>query len=106
MNMEYTHIVDLAREVEPPADGILTRTVFNDDHIKAVIFGFAAGEELSEHTASLPALLHILRGEVTLTLGDDTLMGKPGTWIHMPANLKHSVSAISPAVMSLLLLKK
>jgi len=34
----YTHIVDLAKEVEPPDDGILTRTLFNDDDVKAVIF--------------------------------------------------------------------
>lgn len=39
----YTHIVDLAKEVEPPEDGILTRPLFNDDHVKAVIFGFGQG---------------------------------------------------------------
>jgi hypothetical protein len=49
----YTHIADLAREVEPPDDGILTRTLFNDDDVKEVIFGFGQGEELSEHTASM-----------------------------------------------------
>jgi hypothetical protein len=37
---QYTHIVDLAKEAEPPDDGILTRTLFNDDKVKAVIFGF------------------------------------------------------------------
>ena len=26
----YTHILDLAKEAEPPADGILSRTVFQD----------------------------------------------------------------------------
>ena len=36
----YTHVLDLAQEVEPPEDGILTRTLFNDDDVKAVIFGF------------------------------------------------------------------
>lgn len=56
----YTHIIDLAKEVEPPQDGILTRTLFNDDNVKAVIFGFGQGEEFSEHTASMPAILHFL----------------------------------------------
>ncbi len=36
----YTHILDLAKEAEPPADGILNRTIYQDDNIKAVIFGF------------------------------------------------------------------
>ena len=106
MSDNYTHIVDLAKEVEPPEDGILTRTLFNDDHVKAVIFGFGQGEELSEHTASMPAILHVIQGEATLTLGEETVEAQPGTWIHMAPNLKHSVKTISPVVMLLLLLKK
>ena len=106
MGHSYTHFVDLAAEVEPPEDGILTRTLFNDEHVKAVIFGFGRGQELSEHTASMPAILHILQGEATLTLGGDTVAAKPGTWIHMPANLQHSVQTTTSVVMLLLLLKK
>ena len=106
MSQSYTHIIDLAKEVEPPDDGILTRTLFNDDDVKAVIFGFGQGEELSEHTASMPAILHFIKGEATLTLGDETVEGQPGTWIHMEPNLKHSVKAKTQVVMLLLLLKK
>ena len=106
MSHDYTHFVDLAKEVEPPDDGILTRTLFNDDNVKVVIFGFGQGEELSEHTASTPAILHFIEGEATLMLGDDTVEGQPGTWLHMPANLQHSVKTKTPVVMLLLLLKK
>jgi quercetin dioxygenase-like cupin family protein len=106
MSANYTHIVDLAKEVEPPSDGILTRTLFNDDDVKAVIFGFGPSQELSEHTASMPAILHFVQGEATLTLGDETVQAQPGTWVHMPANLKHSVQTTSVVVMLLLLLKK
>ncbi len=106
INEKFTQFLDLAKEVEPPKNGILTRTLFNDDHVKAVIFGFAQGEELSEHTASMPAILHFIQGEATLTLGDETVEAQPGTWIHMPANLKHSVQTKTPVTMLLLLLKK
>ncbi|MEQ9409001.1 MAG: cupin domain-containing protein [Fuerstiella sp.] len=106
MTSEYTHVVDLAREVEPPDDGILTRTLFNGDDLKAVIFGFGTGEELSEHTASMPAILHFIQGEATVTLADDMIQARPGTWIHMSANLKHSIKTTSPVVMLLLLMKK
>ena len=105
MSQTYTHFADLAKEVEPPDDGILTRTLFNDDDVKAVIFGFAQGEELSEHTASMPAILHFIHGKATLTLGDDIVEAQRETWIHMPAELKHSVEAKTPVVMLLLLLK-
>ncbi len=105
MSHTYTHIADLAKEAEPPADGILSRTLFNDDDVKAVIFGFGPGQELSEHTASMPAILHVIRGDATLTLGENTVEARPGTWIHMPAELKHSVLTKTPVVMILLLLK-
>lgn len=39
----YTHILDLAEEAEPPADGILSRTIHQEDRINAVIFGFGQG---------------------------------------------------------------
>jgi quercetin dioxygenase-like cupin family protein len=102
---EYTHIVDLAEQVEPPADGILTRTLFNNNDLKAVIFGFGSGEELSEHTASMPAILHFIRGQATVTLAEDTIQAQPGTWVHMPAQLKHSIKTSSQVIMLLLLLK-
>ncbi len=106
MSQPFTQIVDLAKEVEPPDDGILTRTLFNNDDVKAVIFGFGQGEELSEHTASMPAILHFLQGEATLTLGEESVEAHSGTWIYMAPDLKHSVKTKTPVVMLLLLLKK
>jgi quercetin dioxygenase-like cupin family protein len=101
----YTHINDLAKEIQPPDKGTLSRTLFSDDRMKAVIFGFGRGEELSEHTASMPAMLHFLQGEATVTLGDDKHEAKAGTWVHMPTGLRHSIQAKTPVVMLLLLLK-
>ncbi len=105
MSAAYTHIADLAARAEPPAQGILSRTIHNDEQLKAVVFGFDQGQELTEHTASKPAILQIIRGEATLTLGDDTLEAQAGAWIHMPAGLSHAVKARTPVVMLLLLLK-
>jgi quercetin dioxygenase-like cupin family protein len=101
----YTHINDVAKEAQPPEKGILSRTLFNDDRLKVVIFGFAQGEELSEHTASMPAILQFLQGEATVMLGDDKLEAKPGTWVHMPTGQRHSIQAKTQVVMLLLLMK-
>ena len=106
MTTTCTHFSDLAKEVQPPDKGILSRTLFNDDRLKVVLFGFAQGEELSEHTASMPTVLHFLQGEAKLTLGDDTVEAKPGTWVHMAKGLRHSIRAKTPVVMLLLLLLK
>ena len=105
MDMTYTLISDLAKEAQPPEKGILSRTIYNDDRVKAVLFGFAQGEELSEHTASMPAVLQFIQGEATVTLGDDRHEATAGTWIHMLTGLKHSIQAKTPVVMLLFLWK-
>ncbi|CAN5737662.1 cupin domain-containing protein [soil metagenome] len=105
-NANYTHISDLFQKAEPPTDGILSRTLHNDEHVKIVIFGFGAGQELSEHTASMPAVLQVLQGQARLTLGDDVIEAGAGTLVHMAAGLKHAIRAEEPAVVLLMLLKR
>jgi quercetin dioxygenase-like cupin family protein len=95
----------MAVEVEPPADGTLSRTLYVDDRLKVVLFGFAAGQELSEHTAATPAIMHFLRGEADVTLGKEVVAAQAGSWIHMTPQLPHSIRARTPVVMLLLLLK-
>lgn len=99
------HVVDLTAEPSPPSSGILSRTIHEDEQVKAVVFDFDAGQELSEHTASRPAILQIVRGEAALTLGPEVIDGVPGTWVHMPAGLNHAIKARTPLTMLLLLLK-
>lgn len=73
--------------------------------INAVILGFGQGEELSEHTAAKSAMLFFMKGEATVGLGEDVQEAQGGTWVHMPAGLKHSIKAKTPVVMLLVLLK-
>jgi len=83
----------------------MSKTVFKDDRIKAVIFGFGQGQELSEHTAAKTAMQFFVKGEANVGLGDDSKEAQNGTWVHMPAGLKHSIKAKTLVVMLLVLLK-
>ena len=105
MTEEPTSIADLAAEVEIPADGTISRVVFRNDRLRVVVFGFDAGQELTDHTAAVPAIIEVVSGRVEVTLGDDRLEATPGTWIHMPAHLSHAVVALEPSVMLLTLLR-
>ena len=103
---DYTYFDDVqALLPEIADDSIISRTYLDDRNVKGILFGFAAGQELSEHTASRPAILHFLSGEADLTLGSDTMAAKPGTWVHMPAHLPHSIVARTPVVMILLMVR-
>jgi quercetin dioxygenase-like cupin family protein len=96
------NLADLAPDV--PADSILSHTFLKEENTRAILFSFAPGQELSEHTASMPAVLHFIQGEAQLTLGSDQFEAKPGTWVHMPAQLSHSIVAKTPVSMLLYLL--
>jgi quercetin dioxygenase-like cupin family protein len=102
MTQEYTLINDLTGlidEIKP--NSIVSRTFFKSDQMKAIMFGFDTGQELSEHTASQMATIQILQGEATVTLGGDTHELSAGSWIQMPPRLKHSVHAKTPVIMLL-----
>jgi quercetin dioxygenase-like cupin family protein len=105
--MEHQFIHDLS-ELAPdiPPDTIISRTFHEDDRLKAILFGFAPGQELSEHTASQPAMLIFLRGEADLVLGGEERKAGPGTWVHMPARLAHSILAKGTVLMLLILYKE
>jgi len=106
MSEETFYTPDLAALIpEIGADSIISRTMYSDERLKVVLFGFAAGQELSEHTSAYPAVLHFLSGEAAVTLGDESKAAGPGTWIHMPPHLPHSVNARTPVVMLLMMLK-
>jgi quercetin dioxygenase-like cupin family protein len=102
---DYTFFDDVSELVSHiPPDTIISRTFYGDDNLKAILFGFAQGQELSEHTAARPAILHFISGEAELILAEDKFEARPGTWVHMPAHLPHSVFAKTKTVMVLLLL--
>jgi len=102
----YVYIPSLTESLpEILPDSIISRTLYDGDDMKVIMFGFAAGQELSEHTASMPATILVLQGEAALTVGGDPMEGRPGTLVHMTPNLRHSVVAKTPLVMLLLMLR-
>jgi quercetin dioxygenase-like cupin family protein len=104
---EYTYFDNLSEQITNiPPDSIISRTIFSSDRMKAILFGFAAGQELSEHTASKPAVLHFVKGQARLTLGEEAMTVQPGAWAHMEPNLPHSIFAETELIMLLLLLEK
>ena len=104
--MPVTRYPDLAAEAPIPARGILSQTLSDEDGVTLVLFAFAAGEELSEHTSARPAIVHLLAGEADLVAGDARWTGSAGTWFRMPAGTPHAIRARTPLTMALYLLPK
>ena len=97
--------LDVAAEVEIPPDGTLTRVLYRDDQIRVVVFAFDEGQELTDHTAAVPALVQVVSGRIRLDMDGDPVELEPGSWVRMAANLTHAVLALEPSVMLLTLLR-
>ena len=102
--MTYTFIPNVAAELEIPVDGTLSRVLYRDERVRVVGFAFDAGQELTEHTAAVPALVEVVSGLIRVTLAADTHEVGPGGWLRMDAQLAHSVVAIEPSIMLLTML--
>ncbi len=101
----YEFFAELTKVIEIPPKGILSRTLQNDDRSKVILFGFAAGEELSAHTAPMPATLHFLQGEAEVRLGEDIHQAGVGSYAYMPAGLPHGIKARTALLMLLTMIK-
>jgi len=99
-----TIVADLVSEAPIPPRGIHSQTISDADGVELVLFAFAAGERLSEHTSARPAIIHVLAGEADVTVGDAAVAAVPGTWIRMAEGTRHSVAARTGLVMALYLL--
>jgi len=103
--MSQFQIRQLADELPPPEAGKQSVVLTDDAKTRAILFSFAAGAGLAEHTAPFPALIQIIAGEADLTIDEQAVPGRPGTWIQMTAKTPHSVTARTPMVLLLTLLK-
>jgi quercetin dioxygenase-like cupin family protein len=92
---------NLSDLTEFAAEGIVSKTVVDEPRVKVVLMAMAEGQTLSEHTASMPASIHVLSGNASILLGDTRYESPPGTYIYMPAELKHAVKAVDDMVFLL-----
>lgn len=102
MTQPYAYVANLAEQAaDIPADSILSRAIHSGPVAKTILFSFAAGQELSEHTSAKTAILTFIQGEADLTLGSDSMPAQAGTWVQMEPHLPHSIRAKTPVLMLL-----
>jgi quercetin dioxygenase-like cupin family protein len=83
----------------------LSNVLQKDEYVNITAFGFAAGQELSAHSAPTPAVLYFLEGEAEVQLGEDKVQAQAGSFVYMPPMLPHGILAKSPVKMLLVQIK-
>ena len=105
MDTKAESIISLAKETQFAGNGIVSRTLLRAPNVRVVLFGFAEGQELTEHTSTQRAVIEILSGECEFSLAGKPHALKAGDFLHMPPDLPHAVKATKQCSMLLTLIK-
>jgi quercetin dioxygenase-like cupin family protein len=93
VNESQYQIKQLADALPIPESGKQSVVLIDNDKTKVLLFSFASGAGLAEHVAPFEATIQIISGTALLTVGPESVDGKPGTWIQMAAKTPHSIKA-------------
>jgi len=98
--------LSLSSLVASTADGIASRILARTSGGNLTLFAFDAGQGLTEHTSPFEALVMVLEGACTLTIGGVPVRATPGTVVRMPAAVPHAVEASEATRLLLVMLKE
>ena len=105
-NIPFSEPNTLVELVDYENGRVVSRTFVQNDHLSLTLFAFDKGEGLSTHSAAGEAMVQVLDGEVSLTIGGKEVIAKTGEVVVMPADIPHSVEAKEHFKMLLLVVKK
>jgi quercetin dioxygenase-like cupin family protein len=99
------HPVRLDELVDYVPGSVVSRTLVKNAAGTITLFAFDAGQALSEHSAPYDAVVQVLDGAVTLTIGGKPVPAAAGETILMPANVPHAVQATQRFKMLLTMIR-
>ena len=102
LEAKATQLADL---IDYQDDSVVSRTLIDKEAGTVTLFAFDEGQGLSEHTAPYDAMVHVIEGDVKVTISGKTMIVKQGEVIIMPANQPHALSSIIRFKMLLTMIK-
>lgn len=103
--IEHSKVIDLTNLIEYADGAVVSRTIIDKNIGTLTLFAFDAGQGLSEHSAPFDALVHILDGEMEITIGREKVTVGTGQITLMPADIPHSLRANVRSKMLLTMIK-
>jgi quercetin dioxygenase-like cupin family protein len=84
---------------------VVSREIVKKETGTVTIFAFDKGEGLSEHSAPFDAMVQIVDGTATITIGGQKNTVRKGQMIIMPANVPHALHALEKYKMILTMIR-
>jgi quercetin dioxygenase-like cupin family protein len=98
-------ILKIADLVDYQDGSVVSRIVVKAETGSVTLFAFDEGQDLSEHTVPFDGLVHVLDGEVEITISGKLFHLRVGDAIVMPANEPHAVKAVKRFKMLLTMIR-
>lgn len=92
-NIDFEKAIDMAALVSYQEEQIVSRTLMQSKALSITLFAFDAGEEIGAHDSKGDALVYVLDGSASVTIGDTAHELAAGQTIVMPAGIPHAVMA-------------
>lgn len=100
-----TQVMKPADMVNYQEGSVVSRTIVDKKTGTVTLFAFAEGQGLSEHKTPFDALVHVLDGEVEITISGRPFRLKRGEMIIMPADEPHALKSITRFKMVLTMIR-
>jgi quercetin dioxygenase-like cupin family protein len=103
--MDNTDIVNLASALEYQERSVISRVLLKNAGGTITLFAFDEGEGLSEHKTPYDAFVTVIEGQTRIRIADRDHSLEPGDSLVLPANIPHTVDAITKFKMLLVMIK-
>ncbi|AJQ28716.1 cupin domain-containing protein [Pelosinus fermentans] len=104
-NIEFSKALEMVKLVEYQDGRVVSLTLVQNDTLTLTLFAFAKGEAVSTHSAPGDAMVYILDGEASITVGENKFIATKGQTLVMPSNIPHGLDATENFKMMLILVK-
>ncbi len=105
-NIPFSEAVNITELVDYEEGRVVSRTLTSKSNINITLFAFDKEEEISAHTSPGDAMIQILDGEAVINIDGKKIAAVTGQVVVMPANVPHSVSAVTQFKMILTVVKQ
>lgn len=94
-----------AQAVPVTASATTSRVVVDNDAVRVVVFSFDTGEQLTDHTATMPVVVQLTTGAMRFRVAGEEHELSPGDVVYLAPNEVHALEATEPSLLSLVMVR-
>lgn len=95
----------LVGSIDYQTKSIVSKQIIKKPNGNVTLFAFDKDESLTEHTSPYEALVQIVEGRMTITIGEQPYNVEEGEVILLPPNIPHGLVALEKTKMLLTMIK-